>query len=107
MTSEIAVVGMACRYPDAHSIRELWENVLAQRQAFRRFPPQRLRIEDYFSQDKTVPDTTYASLGAFIENYEFDRVRFRLSGSTYRSGDLTHWLALDIASQALMDAGFA
>src|SRR5712692_2887307 len=106
MTSEIALVGMACRYPDARSPQELWENVLAQRQAFRRFPPQRLRIEDYFCQDKASPDTTYASQGAFIENYEFDRVRFRISGSSYRASDLAHWLALDIASQALIDAGF-
>lgn len=107
MTSEIALVGMACRYPDARSPQELWENVLAQRQAFRRFPRQRLRIEDYFCQDKASPDTTYASQGAFIENYEFDRVRFRISGSSYRASDLAHWLALDIASQALSDAGFA
>ncbi|HET6260636.1 MAG TPA: beta-ketoacyl synthase N-terminal-like domain-containing protein, partial [Chloroflexia bacterium] len=40
------------------------------------------------------------------EGYDFDRVRYRVAGSTYRSADLTHWLALDIASQALEDAGF-
>ncbi len=107
MTSEIAVVGMACRYPDARSPQELWENVLAKRQAFRRFPRQRLRLEDYFCQDKALPDTTYSSQGAFIEDYEFDRVRFRISGNSYRASDLAHWLALDIASQALIDAGFA
>src|SRR2546421_9786470 len=104
--TEIAVVGMSCRYADARSPQELWENVLSQRQAFRRFPAERLRIEDYFCQDPTVPDTTYASQGAFIEGYEFDRVRFRISGNSYRASDLTHWLALDIASKALADAGF-
>ena len=30
----IAIVGMACVYPDARSPGELWENVLAQRRAF-------------------------------------------------------------------------
>jgi len=104
--TEIAIVGMSCQYPDAHSPQELWENVLARRQAFRRFPSERLRLEEYFCPDPAVPDTTYASEGAFIEGYEFDRVRFRISGSSYRSSDLTHWLALDIASQALSDAGF-
>ena len=34
--SEIAIVGMACRYAEARSPRELWENVLAQRRSFRR-----------------------------------------------------------------------
>jgi enediyne polyketide synthase len=104
--TEIAIVGMSCRYADSRSPQELWENVLSQRQAFRRFPAERLRIEDYFCQDASVPDTTYATQGAFIDNYEFDRVRFRISGNSYRTSDLAHWLALDIASQALADAGF-
>ena len=43
---------------------------------------------------------------AVIEGYEFDRVRFRVSGSTFRSADLAHWLALDVADRALRDAGF-
>src|SRR5215469_4919795 len=102
----IAIVGMACRYPDARSPRELWQNALAQRRAFRRMPEERLRLADYFSEDRSTPDTTYSPFAAVIEGYEFDRVRFRVSGPTFRSVDLTHWLALDIASQALADAGF-
>ena len=51
----IAIVGMACVYPDARSPGELWENVLAQRRAFRRVPPERLRLEDYFSADPRRP----------------------------------------------------
>ena len=44
---------------------------------------------------------------AVIEDYEFDRIRHRVSGVAYRSADLVHWLALDIAGQALADAGWA
>ena len=66
MQPEIAIVGMACRYPDAQSPMELWENVLAQRQAFRQFPPERLRLQDYFSKDRTIPDMTYSTQGAFL-----------------------------------------
>ncbi|HME00033.1 MAG TPA: SDR family NAD(P)-dependent oxidoreductase [Terriglobia bacterium] len=106
MTPSIAIVGMACRYPDAHSPIELWENVLAQRRAFRRIPPERLRLEDYWSSDRQTPDCTYSTQAALIEGYEFDRARFQIAGSTFRSTDLTHWLALNVASQALEDAGF-
>jgi enediyne polyketide synthase len=102
----IAIVGMACVYPDARSPGELWENVLAQRRAFRRVPPERLRLEDYFSADPHTPDATYATEAAVIEGYEFDRVAFRVVGSTFRAADLAHWLALDVASRALADAGF-
>ncbi|AFY50967.1 polyketide synthase family protein [Nostoc sp. PCC 7524] len=106
MTPAIAIVGMACRYPDAASPIELWENVLAQRCAFRRMPTERLNLADYYSSDRHASDRTYGSQAAVLEGYEFDRVSFRVVGSTFRAADLAHWLALDIASQALADAGF-
>ena len=43
MKQAIAIVGLACRYPEASSPNELWENVLGQRRAFRSIPAQRLR----------------------------------------------------------------
>jgi enediyne polyketide synthase len=102
----IAIVGMACRYPDANTPAELWDNVLSQRRAFRRIPPERLRFEDYFSADRDVPDRVYAFQAAVLEGYEFDRVGFKISGTAFRSVDIAHWLALDVASQALSDGGF-
>ncbi|WP_214410487.1 type I polyketide synthase [Sphaerisporangium fuscum] len=104
--SRIAIVGMACRYPDAASPRELWENALAGRRAFRRLPDVRMRLSDYWHPDPAHPDTFYARTAAVIEGYEFDRVGYKIAGSTYRSTDLTHWLALDMAGRALADAGF-
>jgi enediyne polyketide synthase len=106
MEQSIAIVGMACCYPDARTPAELWENVLAGRRAFRRIPPERLRLEDYFSQDRDSPDSIYSTEACVIEGYQFDRARFRVGKTPYRSSDLAHWLALDIASRALEDAGF-
>lgn len=107
MDRGIAIVGMACIYPDARSPSELWENVLAQRRAFRRIPPQRLRLEDYHSTDRTIPDAIYSTEAALIRDYEFDRLHHKVVGSTFRSADMAHWLALDVAGAALADAGFA
>ncbi|HEX5206141.1 MAG TPA: SDR family NAD(P)-dependent oxidoreductase [Actinoplanes sp.] len=107
MSDVLAVVGLACRYPEADTPDELWENVLSQRRSFRRIPEQRLNLADYYSPDPATPDAIYAQYAAVLEDYEFDRVRFRISGSSYRSADLTHWLALEVADDALSDAGFA
>ena len=104
--SRVAVVGLACRYPDANSPEQLWENVLTGRRAFRQLPDVRMRLADYWSPDPAAPDRFYARWAAVIEGYAFDRVGFRVAGSTYRSTDLTHWLALDVAAQAIADAGF-
>ncbi|GAA4197026.1 type I polyketide synthase [Streptosporangium oxazolinicum] len=97
---------MACRYPEATSPRELWENAVAGRRAFRRLPDERMRLEDYWDPDPATPDRFYTRTAAVIEGYAFDRLAHRIPGSTYRSTDLTHWLALDVAGLALTDAGF-
>ena len=101
----IAIVGIACRYPGAKTPQELWENVLACRREFRRLPPERLRLDDYLGPDDD-PDGIYSAEAALLEGWEFDRVRFHVSGSLFRSADVAHWLALEVADQALADAGF-
>ncbi len=106
MRPEIAIVGVACRYPQASTPLELWENALSQRRAFRWIPPERMRSEDYLSPDPRAPDKTYAWQAALLEGYEFDRSRFRVPGSTFRTTEIAHWLALDMTNEALEDAGF-
>ncbi len=105
MTVSISIVGMACEYPDAHSPSELWENVLACRRSFRRIPTERLSLQDYYSTDRAAMDRTYASEVAVIRDYEFDRVKYKVAGNTFRSADYAHWLALDVAHRALASAG--
>ena len=106
MSERIAVVGIACRYPDAENPNQLWENVLTGRRAFRRLPDERMNSEDYYSPDPTAPDRFYSPKAAVLEGFEFDRVRYKVAGSTFRSTDMTHWLALDTVARALEDAGF-
>ncbi|MFE2407385.1 SDR family NAD(P)-dependent oxidoreductase [Kitasatospora sp. NPDC059408] len=105
-SQRVAIVGIGLRYPDANSPNELWENVLGGRRAFRRLPDERMNHADYWSADRTAPDRFYASKAAVLRDFTFDRVAYSVAGSTYRSTDLTHWLALDTAARALADAGF-
>ncbi|OZM72033.1 erythronolide synthase [Amycolatopsis antarctica] len=103
----IAIVGIGLSYPDAGSPDELWDNVLAGRRAFRQLPDVRMNREDYFSADPKAPDRFYSAKAAVLRDFEFDRVKYKVAGSTFRSTDMTHWLALDVATRALADAGFA
>ncbi|GAA3648170.1 type I polyketide synthase [Flavivirga jejuensis] len=102
----IAIVGMDCRYPGANNINEFWENILAARQQFRAMPDKRLNLDYYGTDDKDAVDLTYIKKAAVLTDYHFDRVKFRVSKSTFEQTDLTHWLALDVAAGALADAGF-
>jgi enediyne polyketide synthase len=105
-TERIAIVGIGLRYPDAASTEDLWNNILAGRRAFRRLPDERMNQADYYSPDQNAPDRFYASKAAVLRDFEFDRLKYKVAGSTFRSTDMTHWLALDVAATALADAGF-
>jgi enediyne polyketide synthase len=100
---QIAIIGMACRYAETRSPAQLWENALAQRRAFRRIPRVRVNLADY-SPESQSNDYITATMAAVLDDYEFDRSRFHVSQNAFASTDLTHWLALDVASQALADA---
>jgi len=102
----VAIVGLACRYPGADDPAQLWENVLSQRRAFRRIPDARLPLADYHDADRGAPDKTYSTKAAVLTGWHFDRIGFRVAGSTFRQTDLTHWLALQVAAEALADAGY-
>ena len=103
----VAIIGMACRYPGAEDIRTFWENILTRKRQFRTIPDTRLSLEDYFDPDPTAPDKTYNAKAAVIDGYAYDWAGHRTPKSTVESTDIAHWLALDVALQALRDAGFS
>ncbi len=100
----IAIVGIGCRYPGAHSPRELFENLLAGRRSFRAMPAERWRSEDYFDADRAQPDKTYSRHAALVEGFDFNPASFRITQRTYASTDQAQWLALQVAADALQDA---
>ncbi len=103
----IAIVGLACWYPGANSPRQLWENVLARRRQFREIPDVRLPLSEYYDPEPSVPDKTYGRLAAVIDGFEFDWSTRRIPKSTFDATDIAHWLALEVAIQAIGDAGYS
>ena len=102
----VAIVGLACRYPDADDPPALLNLIATGRRAFRRIPPCRVDLADYFSASTQTPDATYSTRAALIEGWQFDRAAFGVPDSAYHAADPAHWLALETAGRALAAAGF-
>ena len=102
----IAVIGLGCWYPGARGPRELWENVLARRRQFRRLPDCRLSLADYHDPDPATPDKTYGRSAAVIDGFQFDWAGNRIPRKTFEGTDVVQWFALEVARQALEDAGY-
>ena len=100
----IAIIGMACEFPGAHSPEQLWQNVLAGRRHFRRAPKERLPPE-YFDPDPATPGTSYADKMAVLDGWQFDPLEFRIPPVSFEASDMAHWLALYVARAAIQDSG--
>lgn len=93
----IAIVGLACRFPDADDPLNLFESALAGRRSFRRLPPGRLGVAAAGGQPPRA---------ALLEGWQFSRAEFGVAETAYQHADPAHWLALETAGHALADAGF-
>lgn len=102
----IAVIGMGCQYPGANNLKQLWENILARRRQFRQMPDVRLPVSEYYDRDPKTPDKTYGDRAAVIDGFQFDWASKRIPKTAFDSTDIVHWLALEVALQALENAGY-
>jgi len=105
-SASIAIVGLECRLPDADDATALLDAVLTGRRAFRRIPPARLDLAEYYDPDPNVRDATYGTRAALLEGWRFDRDAFGFSGSDFDSTDPAHWLALETSARTLAASGF-
>src|ERR1700730_2346424 len=105
----IAIVGLACRFPDADDPLALFESALAGRRAFRRLPPGRLGAgaDPQDGRDGARPGSGGSvPRAALTDARAVDRAGFGIAEHAYRAADPAHWLALETAGRALADAGF-
>ncbi|MGO8960740.1 MAG: SDR family NAD(P)-dependent oxidoreductase [Streptosporangiaceae bacterium] len=103
--TSLAVVGLACRFPDADDPAALLDVVLTGRRCFRRLPPVRIDLADYYQPDMATLDSTYSTRAALIEGWRFDCAEFGIEPAAFAAADLTHWLALETTARALAAAG--
>jgi enediyne polyketide synthase len=101
----IAVISTSCRFPDAASPTELWANVLEGRRSFRALPPLRLDLARYTADAVGETDSITHIRAGLLTNWSFDRARFRIPEKTFAVADLTHWLALELAAEAIERIG--
>ena len=99
----IAVVGIGCVFPGAHSPSEFWDNIVACRCFIGPVPSDHWDTGVYYQPGAT--DKSASHLGAFLDDFKPDPVKFRIPPSIAHTVDRSQFLALEVAYQALQDAG--
>jgi acyl transferase domain-containing protein/aryl carrier-like protein len=105
--TDIAIVGMACRFPLAENYDEYWQNIISGRNCIREVPSDRWDWRRYFG-DPRLGNKTNVKWGGFIDDIDkFDPLFFGISPSEAAFIDPQHRLFLEAAWHAVEDAGYS
>jgi len=105
---DVAIVGMACRFPGARDLFAFWDNVLAGRDSTRDVPSSRWDAGVFFDPDSSANDRVSCRRGGYLdEPIDVDPARFGVMPLAVEGGEPEQFLVLDAAHAALADAGLA
>jgi acyl transferase domain-containing protein len=97
----IAIIAMAGRFPGAATPEALWENLLANKQAIRRFAPEELEVSPGIAAQPG-----YVPARSVLEDVDlFDAALFHIYPREAEQMDPQHRLFLEICWEALERAG--
>jgi polyketide synthase PksL len=105
---EIAIVGLAGRYPQAETLPEFWRNLCAGRDCITEIPADRWDHSLYFDPDPNKAGKSYSKWGGFIDDVDkFDPLFFSISPREAAQLDPQERLFLQTAWQVIEDAGYS
>jgi amino acid adenylation domain-containing protein len=97
---DIAIIGMAGRYPKAKNLSELWENLSHGKDCIEEIPAERYELRLKQGATKKYP-------GGFIDDMDkFDSLFFNISPREAAMLDPQERLFLEVAWEAIEDAGY-
>src|SRR6266567_6512831 len=104
---DVAIVGMACRFPQAADLGAFWANIRAARVCFSDVPRERWNHELFYHPAPREPDKSYARKVGFIDDiWSFAALHYGLPPLRVKVTDPQHRLLLDAVRGALADAGY-
>lgn len=104
---EVAIIGMACMFPKAPDLKAYWQNIVSKVSAISD-PPKDWEAERYFNPSSKENDQVYCKRGGYLGDLaRFDPFEFGVMPSALDGGEPDHYLALRIANEALLDAGYS
>ncbi|OCG21776.1 type I polyketide synthase [Gilliamella sp. App4-10] len=103
---EVAIIGMAVRFPQSATLQEFWSNIIQAKECVTFFSPEELRAEGI--DQATLNNPSYIRAKPFIENVcDFDAAFFGYSHKDAAAFDPKTRVLHEVVYHALEDAGYA
>lgn len=103
---DIAIIGMAGRFPMSETPGAFLENIMIGKECFREVPASRWDSSLFYSKSIRMDDRTYSNRGAFLDKIdEFASLHFGIPPKQAAVMDPQQRLLLEITRLAFQDAG--
>ncbi|QXJ20725.1 SDR family NAD(P)-dependent oxidoreductase [Actinomadura graeca] len=103
--ADIAIIGIGCVFPGAEDAGAYWANIARGVDSVTEVPAGRWDPDLYFGADGD--GRTPSKWGGFIPDVPFDALAYGIPPAALGSVEPVQLLALEVASRALRDAGYA
>lgn len=104
---DIAIIGLAGRYPKSRNMKQFWENLEKEVDCIVEIPQTRWNHSEYYTEDKDQVGKTYGKWGGFLEEaYGFDPEFFHITPREAYLMDPQERLFLQCAYETVEDAGY-
>jgi acyl transferase domain-containing protein/surfactin synthase thioesterase subunit/acyl carrier protein len=108
--TDIAIIGLAGRYPQAATLKQFWNNLYDGKDCIEEIPPQRWSLDGFFEPDRAkaaASGLSYSKWGGFLEGIDyFDPLFFNILPRDAMFMDPQERLFLEVAWECLEDAGY-
>jgi acyl transferase domain-containing protein/phosphopantetheinyl transferase (holo-ACP synthase) len=105
-TRDIAIVGMACLFPGAPNLDAYWHNILGKVSSISDAPPEAWDTAIWYNPDGVSSDQVYTKKGGWIGPLAYFDPLANGIPPVAVGGEPDQWLALQLARDALADAGY-
>ena len=104
--SDVAVIGIDCRFPGANSPAQFWDNLVANRNSIREVPAERWDPSVYYGDTREVNKTNSKWMGMIEDVDKFDAGFFHTSATEAQLMDPQQRIMLELCWGCLEDAGY-
>ena len=105
--NDIAVIGMACRFPKSPTLEQYWANLTAGNDLISPVPAERWNVRDHYDSSPGKPKKTYSACGGFMDGIDqFDAAFFRLSDAEAVEMDPQQRIFMELTQELLDRSGY-
>ena len=107
-SGDIAIIGIAGRFPQANNINDFWKNLCDGVNAVDEVPKARWDVSAIYASGEASPNKSTSKWGGFLDQVDaFEPAFFKLSPKEAKWMDPQHRLVLEEAWHTFEDAGYS